>query len=189
LERLNGLPGRLKVIGPGNHDRDSLGALELGPLAQLSSLLYLRPHRPLRIHWDHPKRTAIVASTMGYLAPEDPFFTKRDLADPSFQAERRTFQAELGRLRASLQAANEERRPGEPLILLFHYVPWSGSVWSVVIERAGVDVCVYGHIHWPDEWEQAPVGRVGQFGPTNYQLVAGDFLGWRPLDIGVLLEG
>jgi predicted phosphohydrolase len=60
------------------------------------------------------------------------------------------------------------------------------SAFSQMIQDAGVQLCVYGHIHGEDWHRQAFQGiRAG----TTYRLVAADFLNMTPALVATLNDG
>lgn len=82
---------------------------------------------------------------------------------------------ELHRLELSLEA----RVPDLPTIVALHYPPFYGageSPYRDVLQRAGVSLVIYGHLH----------GAAGASGPRGiingirYRLVAGDAVGFAP---------
>ena len=85
------------------------------------------------------------------------------------------FNRELIRLEASLKAAGEREK-----ICFFHYPPLcQGFRCQEIIdlmERYGVSVCCYGHLHGPSH-RFAIQGRQGNI---DYKLVSADFLGFQP---------
>lgn len=90
----------------------------------------------------------------------------------------KVFNRELIRLEASLKAAGE----GEKLCFL-HYPPlYRGYRCQEIIdllERYGVKVCCYGHLHGPSH----RLAVEGNQGGVDYHLVAADFVGFRPKKI------
>lgn len=176
------LPGQ-KVVAPGNHDDIELweaGGAVGGPRSYLivaGDALRLGPE-------DGPG--VVVAGVCGWPAPEDPgfqlyveVFGERD--------SRRRFHAELGRLEKALRHAQLQRRPGDALVVLHHHPPHTPgqerSAASARIERAGAELCLYGHLHRPREWRRAVCETRGG---CRYQLVAADALGMQPLEVGGL---
>jgi predicted phosphohydrolase len=113
---------------------------------------------------------------MGHIAPEDPYYK------PDPQKDRYT--RELLRLEAALAHASAERLPGEPVILMMHYPPFTSegkpTAYSALIEAYHPDIVLYGHLHRAKEWEVAVQGTLNG---VRYQLVAADYLGMKPAHI------
>ena len=90
----------------------------------------------------------------------------------------KVFKRELIRLEASLQAAGEREK-----ICFLHYPPlYKGYRCDEIIElmtRYGVKACYYGHLHGPSH----RLAIQGVQDEINYQLVAADFIGFRPKKI------
>lgn len=192
---LDHLPGDVKVLSPGNHD---YGPWRSGSQAQrfcdqFDSLRALRSNAT-RVAFpgdgeDPEIPGLVIAAAKGFYAPEDDLFNKSysSTSDPKLEMKR--FQRELGRLRAALRAAEELRRDGDKLAVLIHYPPFvnynESSAFSSAIEKAGADLCLFGHIHYPEEWKRVVIGdRAG----VRYQLVAADYLNMEPLRVGQLSE-
>ena len=90
----------------------------------------------------------------------------------------KVFNHELIRLEASLKAAGEREK-----ICFLHYPPlYKGYRCEEIIElmtRYGVKACYYGHLHGPSH----RLAIQGEQGEINYQLVAADFIGFKPKKI------
>lgn len=88
------------------------------------------------------------------------------------------FKRELLRLEASLKAAGESEK-----ICFLHYPPlYKGYHCQEIIdlmERYGVKSCYYGHLHGPSH----RLAIQGMQNEINYQLVAADFVGFKPKKI------
>ena len=88
------------------------------------------------------------------------------------------FNRELIRLEASLKAAGEREK-----ICFLHYPPlYKGYRCEEIIElmtRYGVKACYYGHLHGPSH----RLAIQGMQDEINYQLVAADFIGFKPKKI------
>ncbi len=117
----------------------------------------------------------IVCGTMGHIAPNDPYFQKHKYG---------SYQRELNWLKSSLEQAQHMRTNGEPIILMMHYPPFTSdgqpNGFTRVIQEYTPDVCVYGHLHFQEEWAVAADDvRDG----TRYHLVACDYLDMIPRQI------
>lgn len=90
----------------------------------------------------------------------------------------KVFNRELIRLEASLKAAGEREK-----ICFLHYPPlYKGYRCDEIIElltRYGVTACCYGHLHGPSH----RLAIQGMQNEVNYQLVAADFIGFKPKKI------
>ena len=114
----------------------------------------------------------LICGTMGHIAPNDPYY----------QAHKHTsYQRELKWLRSALHQARDQRGNGQPVLLMMHYPPFTSdgqpSGFTEVITEAAPDVCVYGHLHFPQEWTHA-VDHPHD--GTRYHLVACDYLDMTP---------
>lgn len=90
----------------------------------------------------------------------------------------KVFNRELLRLEASLKAAGER-----PRLAFLHYPPlYQGYRCQEILdllERYQVKSCYYGHLHGGSH----RLALEGIHGTVEYHLVAGDYLGFRPLKI------
>jgi predicted phosphohydrolase len=84
---------------------------------------------------------------------------------------------ELQRLELSLN----ERDPALPTIVALHYPPFYPSQvtspYRAAIDRVEAAACIYGHLHG----SAANAGPRGRYGKTEYHLVAGDAVCFRPV--------
>jgi predicted phosphohydrolase len=90
---------------------------------------------------------------------------------------------ELGELDRSLDQATALRTEfKEPIYALWHYPPFDAygrpGPAASRFERAGVSVCVYGHLHIEGQWSRAAQGMIRG---VRYYCVAADAIGFRPL--------
>jgi predicted phosphohydrolase len=95
-------------------------------------------------------------------------------------ASNRMYLRELERLRLSLAAG---KKTGLPLLAMTHYPPLAqtGEPTPVTteLERAGVQLCVYGHLHG-----EAARGRCeGLIRGVHYRLVAADHVAFTPVQL------
>ena len=85
---------------------------------------------------------------------------------------------EIGRLESSLKAAGEHEK-----LVFLHYPPlYQGYRCQEILDllhRYGVTRCFYGHLHGGSH-RLAVTGRQGK---VEYQLIAADYLGFRPLKL------
>ena len=91
------------------------------------------------------------------------------------------FRRELERLKLSI--AEGQKLGGERMIALVHYPPryTDGRVTDAValLEEAGVEQCIYGHLHGRDH----QYGFQGEAGGIRYWLTACDAIEFRPIEI------
>jgi predicted phosphohydrolase len=121
-----------------------------------------------------------IAATVGMTSPKDEFFGSY---------EKKKWPKALKRVESLMDDLAELRRkrPVPFVILLMHYPPCSGdgeaSEIAGLIEESPVDLCLYGHFHRKEEWENAWQHTRGG---TSWRFVAGDALGFEPTLIGML---
>lgn len=114
------------------------------------------------------------------------------LSDPDFDAaDRKIYNRELVRLGLSLTAAQRLNKDGRPLVCMMHFPPMlrdgEPTGFTELLEKHGVSVCVYGHLHGAPAWE---VGFRGEKNGVRYELCSADALGFGPKLIGdFLLNG
>lgn len=160
------LPGH-KVLARGNHDFwwKKLDQIQRDVLA---------PHKHLYAVQGSclALDDVLVCGTMGHIAPNDPYYQTK---------KRRSYERERRWLEQALQQAQACRTNGEPILLMLHYPPFTSdgrpSGFTDIIRRYQPDVCVYGHLHFAQEWAVATdAPRDG----THYHLVACDYLDMTP---------
>ena len=87
----------------------------------------------------------------------------------------------LNRERERLLLSLQARDPMLPTIVALHFPPFypahGGSLYREMIEQHEVRACVYGHLHGA----AASAGPLGRHDGTQYYLVAGDAVGFRPV--------
>lgn len=159
-------PGRLKVLGRGNHDYwwSAIGkvraALPAGCVALQNDAVDLGD--------------VVVAGSRCWAAP--------GALDWS-QADEKIYNREVGRLRMSLEAA-ARLAAGRPVIAAIHYPPFTAAgrptAFSELIEEHGVALCVYGHLHGRRAHRTAVEGEVRG---VTYRLIACDHLGFSPVRV------
>ena len=166
FEWFSALPGR-KVMIKGNHDywwpssRKKLGEL-------LPDGVYAM------------KKSALLVDGVPFVGVRGGDFYPREEQtftniEENLARERREFLMSIEAL-----AAIEGERVRPP-IALFHYPPFpigrSESLFCRMVEDAGCDLCVYGHLHSTAEWER--VFR-GEKNGVAYHLVSADALDFEP---------
>ncbi len=172
LRWLDQLPGR-KILLRGNHDYWWSTLRKIQAFCEkegLESLDFLR---------NDARREAgfLIGGTRGWLLPTDEAYG---------EADEKVFRREGIRLALSLEALDRLRREGggEAAIALLHYPPIDEagrpSALSRQLEEAGIQVCLFGHIHHPvPYYESRPL-----VGGIRYIMVASDQLRFCPLLIG-----
>jgi predicted phosphohydrolase len=159
-------PGRLKVLGRGNHDYwwSAIGkvrkALPEGCVALQNDAVDLGD--------------VVVAGSRCWAAPGGLDFS---------EADEKIYQRELGRLRLSLEAGRK-LAGDRPLLAAIHYPPFGAdgreTGFSKLLEEFAVDLCVYGHLHGRHAHRTAVEGEVRG---VRYRLIACDYLGFRPVPL------
>ena len=141
LEWIAERPGH-KLLSVGNHDR------------WWRSEKHMTKMMPDTVETVHerwiPFGKGVVAATMGSTCPGDVFFSNRDKGRWPDRVR------EVKQLRSQLEELRAKKTPPAFAILMIHYPPFNGdgepSEISMVIEEAGIDLCVYGHFHQEKEW-------------------------------------
>ena len=164
LAWIDRLPGT-KVLAPGNHDVWWNGVEQIRPMLRATELA---------VGGDAVASHGVIAcGTLGFPADDD------DTLGPDRRA---GSDRELAALDRALAASARLRTGSEPLYVLWHYPPFDqhGRPGPCVarFERAGVNFCVYGHLHALGQWSHAVQGTVRGI---RYACVAADAIGFRPL--------
>jgi len=98
--------------------------------------------------------------------------------DAETDADKKVLQREVGRLRASIQAA--KTLGGEPIAFL-HYPPLSANQVCeelfAVLREEGIRRCCYGHVHAKTAYEALR----GRFQGIEFRLISSDFLEFCPI--------
>ncbi|MGH2448676.1 MAG: metallophosphoesterase [Chloroflexota bacterium] len=88
----------------------------------------------------------------------------------------------LNRETQRLVLSLNSRRDDLPTIVALHFPPFypprDQTPYKSLIDEAGSLACAYGHLHGAGPRTGGPVGR---FGRTEYFLVAGDYVDFRPV--------
>ncbi len=165
LEWLCALPGR-KVLLCGNHDHWWKDIFSVRKIVEPMGFYALEGDS---VDLDG----VLICGAMGHIAPHDPYYQ----AD----ARKDRYKRELKRLESALEHATARREPGQPLLLMMHYPPFTSDGRSTayvgLIDRYKPTLCVYGHLHRQAEWE---VARSGLHAGVHYELVASDYLEMTP---------
>jgi uncharacterized protein len=166
LRWIDALPGR-KVFCKGNHDYWWDRARPLRPI--LPASISLVEADALDIG------EVIVCGTRGWLTPETPGFAAA--------TDTRIYNRELGRLDRALAAATSLAVNAKPIIVMLHYPPFVDrrpTEFAKRIAATRASACIYGHLHRPEDWNQATQGVVDG---VYYQLSACDYLGFGPVAV------
>jgi predicted phosphohydrolase len=162
LEWIGQLPG-YKLLIRGNHDYWWNG---------ISKVRAALPQKCWAIQNDAVALAGYAfCGTRGWVLPSHPKFTDHDLV---------IYRREGERLRLSLEQAEKY---GLPKIVAMHYPPCSSegedTLFTQLLEKYSVQVCVYGHLHGPSH----RFAFEGTRGGVTYRLVSADYLAFRPLQI------
>lgn len=163
LAYLGSLSGQIVMIR-GNHDYwwQAIGKVRSAVPPNVSALQ--------NDHYALPDGTAI-CGTRGWDLPDAG-------TDPH---DEKIYARELLRLELSLQSA--EAAGLKPRIVMLHYPPTTrdGKKTPVtdLMERFGVEICVYGHLHGPAR----SFGVRGTLRGITYHLVACDAIGFTPVRV------
>jgi len=164
LRFLADLPGRRKILLKGNHDYWWTSRAKVETL--LPAGLELLQNDAV----DLGDGLGLVG-TRGWTPPDAP---------RAKEADRKIYERELGRFALSLQAAEGRF---DRLIAMLHYPPiYEGALetgFVPLMREAGVEACLYGHLHGDDHRFAVHGLRDG----IRYYFVAADALDFRPLEI------
>lgn len=173
LTLLHQLPGR-KILLRGNHDYwwTTIRKLEAFCQAQgLTSLHFLRNDAC-------PAAGFYICGTRGWLLPSDSEFSSND---------EKILRREMIRLELSLKALEQLKKRTDGLgasVALMHYPPITekgeGSDLSRLLSDAGLDLCLFGHIHHDVPFYDSRPKIDG----VRYIMVASDQIDFSPLLIG-----
>jgi predicted phosphohydrolase len=171
MDWLGERPGEI-YVSQGNHDRWWRSRKRLKEILPDNAHSVHDEWQPFFGGW--------IGATVGMTSPDDDFFG---------DYEKKKWPKALKRVEKLMDDLAELRRkrPVPFVILLMHYPPCSGdgeaSEIAGLIGESPVDLCVYGHFHRKEEWENAwHDTREG----TSWRFVAGDALGFEPTLIGAL---
>jgi predicted phosphohydrolase len=166
LDWLDALPGR-KVMCKGNHDYW---------WSSKNKVRAILPPSITIVDCDaHLIDDVVVCGTRTWMAPGDRDFDK--------ETDQRIYERELSRLERALAGAQVLAEGTRPIIVLVHFPPFRDgepTEFARRIAAAGATVCVYGHLHQPDQWAAATAGEIDG---VRYYLTACDALGFTPIPI------
>jgi predicted phosphohydrolase len=116
----------------------------------------------------------VLCGSRGWTAPGMPGFDA--------VADQRIYARELLRMERSLQIACKIAE-GRPIVAMIHFPPFidkKPTEFVRLFEQYHVTTCLYGHLHRPDDWNNATQVLVNG---TTYQLTAGDYLEFTPVGV------
>lgn len=182
-------PGQKKILSPGNHDYGVwTSQKQVRDFCQRYDSLVPLMGDALRIPnpYGEDKPGIVIAAACGTQSPEDKYFDSNSGASSKHQdPEAKRFVRELARLRAALHSAKIMQQKNDHLIVMIHYPPFangsSSGPFSDLIEEAGAELCVYGHLHQEGQWLST---FQGAHGDCEYRFVGTDFLGFAPTRMG-----
>lgn len=160
---LDALPGERKLLLKGNHDYWWTTASKMKAFFQENGFATLNIlHNNCHFYGE-----AALCGTRGWFYEED-----------RGEHSAKIFNRELIRLEASLKAAGEREK-----LCFLHYPPlYQGYRCQEIIgllERYGVKLCCYGHLHGGSH----RLAVTGQRGDVEYRLVAADYVGFTPVKL------
>ncbi len=161
LEFLDALPGR-KLLIRGNHDYWWASRRKLR--AELPPSLGFLQHDSVVIG-----RTAIVG-TRGWDHP--------DLAPA--EKDRKIYHREVERLRMAFEHLERSGLPHERVVVAVHHKPMGNdnnpSELTTLMAEHGAEICLYGHIHDPDD----AAAFNGELQGVRFRCLSADLVGMRP---------
>ena len=164
---IDSLPGE-KIISKGNHDYwwTTMSKLE-GFLSHngFSTIKFMH-NNSFKVEGN------VICGTRGWKLPGDDGFGAED---------RKIYNRELQRLELSLKST--EVLPGERLVVAMHFPVFNSksafSDFLEIMQRYGVSLCIYGHLHG-EAFQNAFEGtRQG----VEFRLVSADYLAFKPLKL------
>lgn len=162
---IDSLPGK-KIISKGNHDYwwTTMSKLEKFLSQNDFSTISFMHNNSFRVE------NNVICGTRGWKMPSEDGFNAED---------RKIYQRELQRLELSLGSV--EVLPEDRLIAAMHFPVFNPkgvfSEFLEIMQRYGVNLCIYGHLHG-DAFQYAVEGmRDG----VEFRLVSADYLSFRPL--------
>lgn len=164
LEWVHNLPGK-KVLTKGNHDLWWMGINKLNRLHRDMTFLQ---NTGIEV-----SEGVYICGSRGWICPGTDGFDEHD---------EKIYKRELLRLEFSLQEAKKHNP--ETIIAALHFPPTNdkkqGSGFTELLEKYGVKLCVYGHLHGKDAFKN---GIQGVLNGVEYRLVSLDYLEGKPKKI------
>ncbi len=193
LQFIESLPGT-KILSKGNHD------LWWGTTKKVEDFLVENSLTSIKIlkNNGYVVGNTLIAGSRGWLLPENPESKKED---------EKIYLREVGRLERSLSDSirmyeqmhltDEEKEPGEETgpsgnrmqsarrIAMLHYPPiydpQHDNGFTRALEKYGVELCLYGHLHGRAHQRAFNGMRNG----IEYRLIAGDYLRFDPYPVQI----
>lgn len=184
LEWIHALPGT-KIMSKGNHDHWWKSAAKIRKI--LPPSMHIIHNDAFTIGditiggarlWDHPDLNYYKFIDIKEI--EGVNIKKKEYTKEAIAHDAKIFKNELDRLSWSLDAMDKSAKHK---ILMIHYPPIppdrSDNEFSRLIQNAGIDICIYGHLHnlFPD----APVNFTKD--GTKYLCTACDYLDFSPIQL------
>lgn len=175
LKFIESLPGT-KILSKGNHD------YWWGTNKKVEDFLCEKGLTSMKVLKNNGfvVENTLVAGTRGWLLPENP---------ESKEADEKIYLREVGRLERSLQDAlkkweTDESRPGSlRRVAMLHYPPiydpHRSNGFTETLEKYGVELCLYGHLHGRGHQKAYNGSRNG----VEYRLISADYLRFIPMEI------
>lgn len=165
LSFLGSLPGR-KVISRGNHDYWWKSSARLAPFLPDGIVPLASGAMDMG--------GFVLISARGWVLPGSEFYKEERDARP--------LEREVARASESAAAAAALPLAGRPLVAMMHFPPTETrerTPFTDILSAAGVDVCVFGHLHGPADPGLADFELDG----TRYVLCSSDQVGFRPVPV------
>ena len=166
LRAIAALPGR-KIFIRGNHDYWWNGITRLRDSAPDDSFFFLQTDA-VRMG------NCVVAGSRGWACPGSPDYSEQD---------KKLYLREGERFRLALDCAEKLRQPGDKLIAMIHYPPFTlrgeSTLFTDLFEAHKADKVVFGHLHGSAYF---PLYTLR--GGVGYYLTSCDKTGFRLTEIG-----
>ena len=179
LKFIDSLPGT-KILSKGNHD------YWWGTTKKVEDFLASNDLRSIRIlkNNGYCVEDTLIAGARGWLVPENPEYGTDD---------ERIYLREVGRLERSLkdseaafiqvqEALGKDTSPKRRIAMLHYppiYDPKRDNELTSALEKHGVDICLYGHLHGRAHKNAFEGVRNG----VEYRLISADYLKFDPVEI------
>ena len=162
---ISSLSGK-KIVVRGNHDYWWKSITNIRDL--------LEPNNVFALQNDSIKfNKFVIAGTRGWVVPE----TGKGMSEQ----DQKIYNREIIRLEMALQHAKKQMEEGDVLIALIHYPPFNSTLdsseFTDLLEKYGVNYCVYGHLHGKTKYSQGKAEKNG----VKYILTSCDKVGFSPV--------
>jgi predicted phosphohydrolase len=167
---INALPG-IKYISKGNHDYWWTTLKKMKKFCRqngLDSINFLNNNCL-------ETEKYVICATRGWMIEKPGIkYTAHD---------KKIFQRELLRLRASLDSRPKNTDKSKKLVVALHYPPFDfyggESEFCDILKEYKVSICVYGHLHG----DRIKTARQGKIKGIEYKLVSADALDFTPIEL------